>query len=240
MDYQNKYKKYKNKYLILKNNIYYGGNHSQVPDSRQNPKEIIILCNNEKLFDKKVLILCHPKKVTGSFEPLVLNNHHYGPKFNELFSRYKFTGTPKFETVDIESGGTYQDDAFSDSFINKHINEYDLIMVPDCDGPWYFQNNNGVTFEHDESLRKKLLNLCLNLTKMLKSNGIILFGKLLQEESFIINNFEYKSFKNALLEIFIYNNFEANTRHSKILIVEKNYESKSSDFVELPMYTKKN
>lgn len=106
------------------------------------------------VFDKKVLILCHNRKVTGTFTPLGLNNHFYGIDFNidgtetklfkNIFEEYKLSGTPKFETVDIIPGGTYTDDAFSDEF-NAHTDDYDLVLVPDCGGPWYTLQNNITT-----------------------------------------------------------------------------------------------
>ncbi len=57
-----------------------------------------------------MLILCHPKIVTGSFELLRLHNHWYGfipdtsnSIFNQLFTEYNLNGNPVFETVDIIS-----------------------------------------------------------------------------------------------------------------------------------------
>ena len=83
-------------------------------------------------YNKKVLIFCHFKDVHGSFEPLVLNNHWYGeypsPEdslFKQLFTKYKLSGKPLFETVDKVSAlgynHTYTEDGFSDKFIDNHI-----------------------------------------------------------------------------------------------------------------------
>jgi len=173
MNYYQKYLKYKNKYLELKNQI--GG------------------------AEEKVLILCHPKIVTGSFNPLTLNNHWYGLKmqegkphlFEQLFSEYNLKGIPTFETVDPFSvsaeniikfnwppdnvRGTYIEDAFSDEFINKHIGEYYLVMVPDCGGRWYTEQSNYPVN------KENLLKLCLDLTKMVKKDGFIQFGKFLSK-----------------------------------------------------------
>jgi hypothetical protein len=134
---------------------------------------------------KKVLILCHPKIVTGSFEPLILKNHWYGlviqenkSIFEHLFLEYKLKGIPIFETVDIILGGTYKDDVFNDKFINEHLEEYDLVIVPDCGGPWYYLQN-----EENEENDIKFLEICGNLVKMLKPNGIIQFGKFLRDDN---------------------------------------------------------
>ena len=89
MSFQKKYLKYKNKYKLLKTQHSGGGEDEKIKD------------------EKKVLILCHPKIVTGSFEPLKLNNHFYGDineekksLFEILFEKYKLSGTPTFETID--------------------------------------------------------------------------------------------------------------------------------------------
>jgi hypothetical protein len=132
-------------------------------------------------FDKKVLILCHPEKVTGTFVPLTLNNHWMGqegtPKedsFNILFSDYKLTGRPIFDTVDIKKGGTYVANAFSEEFITAHENEYDLVMVPDCAGPWVY-SQCGPTADLGQ-----FISLSLSLTRMVKPDGIIQFSKFTQ------------------------------------------------------------
>ena len=126
-------------------------------------------------FDKKVLILCHNKLVTGTFEPLTLNNHWYGlyDIFPRLFEQYNLKGNPLFETVDVKPGGTYQKDAFSDDFINSRQGEYDLVMIPDCNGNW-------ADFIFSEPRQhERLIELCLKITRMVKPNGIILFSKFI-------------------------------------------------------------
>jgi len=135
-------------------------------------------------FNKKVLILCHARKVDGSFEPLVLKNHWYEDIFNELFLEYNLKGNPSFETVDSTHGGTFVADAFSDEFIDKHISEYDLIMVPDCGGIWYY-------LQVDQTRDIKILiEKCIKLTKMLKPNGIIEFSKFLKVNPEFTGEFE--------------------------------------------------
>ena len=128
-------------------------------------------------FDKKVLILCHNKLVTGTFEPLTLNNHWFCLYniFPRLFEKYNLKGNPLFETVDVNPGSTYQMDAFSDEFVNSHKNEYDLVMVPDCNGSWY-EFQDGVKESDDD-----FLSLCLKLTIMVKPTGLILFSKLMKK-----------------------------------------------------------
>jgi len=166
------------------------------------------LKESDEQFDKKVLILCHSQKVTGSFTPMVLNNHWLGSEYNNIFAEYKLTGNPKFETIDIIPGGTYQDDAFSDTFIENHINDYDMILVPDCGGIWYelqktsidekFRKIRDLTEDEQNQNKTLLIEKSLNLTRMLKPNGIIYFGKFLSETPCIIRGKKFATFSDAL------------------------------------------
>lgn len=156
----------------------------------------------ENFINKKVLILCHGSlygKVTGSFEPLIIKNHWYDSPlsnsiFKQLFTKYNLKGNPVFETVDCSNiKPTYQADAFSNEFIDKHIGEYDMVMVPDCDGQWaklqlnyipknYMGKERDLSIEEQNANKELLIISCLNLTKILKPNGIIQFGKFLGED----------------------------------------------------------
>jgi hypothetical protein len=172
---------------------------------------------NDETFNKNVLILCHPHIVTGTFEPsLTIHNHWLGMVSQDLFKEYKLKGTPFFETVDSKKGGTYQMDAFSDDFIKEHENDYDLVMIPDCDGSWAQcqknQNYENMTnwliqmgrpefnFTDEEKIKneEKFMLSALKLTKMVKMNGIIHYSKFLKEE-----------FANKLCEILNKNNFKS-------------------------------
>jgi len=133
-----------------------------------------------------ILILCHPKKVTATLNPLVLENHWWGSSdlcegttvFNYIFSKFdigRLKGTPVVDTIDLYPGGTFADDAFNDKFINSHLNEYTLILVPDCGGKWVeFQYQKNKKDEYNETAE-----ICFKLTNMLKKNGLIVFSKFL-------------------------------------------------------------
>jgi hypothetical protein len=172
-------------------------------------------------YDKKVLILCHNTMVNGKFEPLVLNNHWYGSPelqiFQRIFAEYNLKGKPIFETIDIIPGGTYQADAFSDEFINQHINDYDIVMVPDCGGPWYYLQNtdlyDGVrkirdlTTDEVNVNKEILIKLCLKLTKVVKQGGIIQFSKFISEIPCTINGSDFDTFSDALTFYLTQNGF---------------------------------
>ena len=151
--------------------------------------------------ESRVLILCHDKKVklTEVDEKPKLENHwivKLDPNVAKLFTGL---GKTTIDTVDIKEGGTFQKDAFNDDFINEHLDEYDLILVPDCSGPW-----------GDLQLEKKydeFLELCVNLTKMLKSNGTIMFSKFYNIENVTIKDVIYKRLIDAVISTLKKNGF---------------------------------
>lgn len=151
---------------------------------------------------KKILILCHTDKVTGSFESYNLNGHWMGNPYNtelekdsifkKLFSNFNLTGEAVFQTVDIQNVNTCtypMTDAFSMKFIEKHINQYDLIMVPDCAGIW--------SDDQESDVKSDVLILkCILLTNMLKHNGIIMFSKFLSDPPYFFEKFNQMFKKN--------------------------------------------
>ena len=164
---------------------------------------------------KLVLILCHNKKVTGTFSPdYRLDNHFYGicGIYKALFEEYNLEGEPTFETIDIIPGGTYTQNAFSNDFIDRHREYYDLVMVPDCGGEWFeyqspnIQNKTKGLFSpviplsnDDQNKRKtELIKLSLKLTKVVKKGGIIQFSKFQNETPCIIEEIHFNTFSEAL------------------------------------------
>jgi hypothetical protein len=183
---------------------------------------------------QKVLILCHPQIVTGSFSPLTLKDHWYGHEKNNFFSKvfkdYDLKGDVKFETVDTLPGGNYTADAFSDEFINSHLNQYNIVMVPDCGGLWYYlqddQYPRGPSLiiekkSEDEQNKDKtaLIMLSLNLTRMVKPGGLIMFSKFLSETPCIINGKNFETFSSALTKKLEENGFECRSFPLKPLII---------------------
>jgi len=182
---------------------------------------------------KFVLILCHPKQVTGTFSPeYQLNNHwwggHEGKKniYKRLFEEYRLIGEPIFQTIDVKPGGTYVADAFSDEFINSNINKYDLVMVPDCGGQWYNYQIDiiGNLFEsrklseYEKNMRKSsLISLCINLTKVVKNGGIICFSKFIDKSSCIIEEIGYGTFSQALVFYLNQNGFNCKIISMKLM-----------------------
>ena len=152
--------------------------------------------------ESQVLILCHDKKVklTEVDGKPKLENHwivELDPNVAELFTGL---GKTTIDTVDIKEGGTFEKrDAFNHDFIKEHLDEYDLILVPDCSGPW-----------GDLQLEKKydeFLKLCVNLTKMLKSNGTIMFSKFYNIENVTIKYVTYERLIDAVISTLKKNGF---------------------------------
>jgi SAM-dependent methyltransferase len=87
--------------------------------------------------------------------------------------------TIKVDTIDIAPGGTIVGDGFSKSFIDSHENEFDIVILPDCGGKWYeFQK------AHNDENFQSLLSLMIELLRLVKPGGIIMFGKILHEDWF--------------------------------------------------------
>ena len=126
-----------------------------------------------------------------------------------------------FHTVDINPGGNFEADAFSDVFINSHIDEYDLIMVPDCGGPWSILQNNSLPNEEQNINIEILITLCLNLTKMVKTRGIIQFGKFMNDSKIIVNGKFFNNFAEGLAHYLTENGFIVKNINNEIIIGQK-------------------
>jgi len=88
-------------------------------------------------------------------------------------------------TVDIEKGGTFLDDAFSEKFTTFNYNHFNLIFIPDCAGKWYDLQCSSSADSFDE-----FDNLIINAKKLLKHGGIIWMSKFINEN--IVKNLEQK------------------------------------------------
>jgi SAM-dependent methyltransferase len=85
----------------------------------------------------------------------------------------------KVDTIDVRPGGTIVADGFSKSFIDSHENEFDIVILPDCAGLWYeFQT------EHNDENFQVLLSLMIELIRLVKPGGTIMFGKIMYEDWF--------------------------------------------------------
>jgi len=116
------------------------------------------------------LILCHPKIIR--IKNNKIQNHWYSEIIESLIN---FVGvninTINFDTVDILSGGTIIDDCFSKQFIDINSCKYDMIIMPDCGGPWYdLQCQNNIN---------ELIKLLIMIISMLKHKSSILIDKFL-------------------------------------------------------------
>jgi hypothetical protein len=127
--------------------------------------------------DPKMLIYCHNRIVDLT---RVDTNHWQGPIFKQVLTERGIDPTTiKVDTIDIAPGGTIVGDGFSKSFIDSHENEFDIVILPDCGGKWYeFQK------AHNDENFQSLLSLMIELLRLVKPGGIIMFGKILHEDWF--------------------------------------------------------
>jgi SAM-dependent methyltransferase len=127
--------------------------------------------------DTKILIYCHNRVVDLT---RAATNHWQGPIFKQLLTERGIDLMKiKVDTIDILSGGTIVGDGFSKSFIDSHENEFDIVILPDCAGLWYeFQK------EHNDENFQTLLSLMIELLRLVKPGGTIMFGKIMYEDWF--------------------------------------------------------
>lgn len=96
------------------------------------------------------------------------------------------------DTIDIISGGTFKEDGFSDTFIDKHVGEYNLVYLPDCAGDWYrLQTDAQKDFE-------TLLLIILSISRLVKKEGILVLSKFTENVLEAFHN--YPSFSRAVIE----------------------------------------
>ena len=127
--------------------------------------------------DPKMLIYCHNRIVDLTRAD---TNHWQGPIFKQVLTERGIDPMKiKVDTIDIVPGGTIVADGFSKSFIDSHENEFDIVILPDCGGLWIeFQK------EHNDENFHSLLSLMIELLRLVKPGGIIMFGKILHEDWF--------------------------------------------------------
>jgi len=126
----------------------------------------------------KIIVYCHPRKINLS----IRESHWQVPVFKQVLKdRYIKESDTTIDSIDIMPGGTITTDAFSDEFIKLNQHKYNIVILPDCAGPWFeFQKK-----DTQENLQSLLL-LMIKLTKLVKPGGTIMFGKILYEKWFEI------------------------------------------------------
>ena len=129
--------------------------------------------------DSKMLIYCHNRIVDLNSAN---TNHWQGPIFKQILIERGIDPTKiRVDTIDKVPGGTIVGDGFSKSFIDSHENEFDIVILPDCGGLWIeFQK------EHNDENFQRLLSLMIELIRLVKPGGTIMFGKILHEDWFNI------------------------------------------------------
>ena len=129
--------------------------------------------------DSKMLIYCHNRIVDLNSAN---TNHWQGPIFKQILIERGIDPTKiRVDTIDKVPGGTIVGDGFSKSFIDSHENEFDIVILPDCGGLWIeFQK------EHNDENFQRLLSLMIELIRLVKPGGTIMFGKIMYEDWFNI------------------------------------------------------
>lgn len=128
-----------------------------------------------------ILVYCHPRKINYDDK----SSHWWlGTNYADISSRPVIDyilernnikpKSAKFHTVDIQGTPDYITDGFSSEFISQHQNEFDVVMLPDCEGRWWEIINSG-----DDTEKSILLySLIENLMTIIKSRGKLYLSKL--------------------------------------------------------------
>lgn len=131
----------------------------------------------------KMVVYCHRKRdyhFATNIMNKILNENGYGD-LNNILKMYldiePHSYIPEGPYSYIPEGLPYGPhiiaDGFSDTFINNHLNMFDIVALPDCAGDWY-------TYVGKEPNIEKILELIIRVLKIVKDDGIIFFSKLLE------------------------------------------------------------
>lgn len=145
----------------------------------------------EKLynFTTHILVYCHNKKIKTDMNHTKIDNGHWQFEiFNSIINMYNLNNII-IKTVDILPGGDYMADGFSDDFINKYSGKFNIVILPDCGGDFF-------TFQENKQI-EKLNALFEKILRLLKINGILIVGKILNEDYYkqILGHFENSEIK---------------------------------------------
>ena len=115
--------------------------------------------------NKYALIYCHRRKWNDDTPHFLKNRiQEYCEKNNKEKKPIIYL------TIDILEGGDFQNDGFSEEFINSYKESCDFVFIPDCDGIW------GEAYK-SESL-DKFQKILSNVSSLLKKDGQLLFSKI--------------------------------------------------------------
>jgi hypothetical protein len=121
-----------------------------------------------------VLIACHTTKVT--YENGKIVGHWQTDPIVEMISTYLGADNANVYTADIQNADNdIVGNLWSPEIINEHKDQFDMILLPDCAGPWFtaLESNNPP---------RNLVAAMRKLEPMLKAGGYIAAGKLIGNE----------------------------------------------------------
>jgi hypothetical protein len=115
-------------------------NHAMTPNKLENI-----------LKKPRILVYCHPK--SSIYE----TPNHYMKNFIEarIKNKYGEQFNPKTNsiiyTLDINGNPTIITDGFSDNFLQKYNNFFDMVFVLDCSGPWQTYQDMDIMFNYKDN-----------------------------------------------------------------------------------------
>jgi hypothetical protein len=164
----------------------------------------IIISNSSK-----ILIFCHARIVSGTLDNL--DYHWWRDKIREISCELKLSGNIIFDTVDVIKGGTYQRDGFSEDFIIEHLGEYDIVLIPDCGGKWFTLQQDKKLL--DKNLSELINNNVINVLRLVKLGGAIIFSKIYDNKKCNINGKLFEDLFSAMIYFMEQNGFRTEKRY---------------------------
>src|SRR3989344_4170211 len=170
---------------------------------------------NDKSYENRILVYCHnnpiiPHPKTKSEIHLAGYNTHWLSEFFNEKIKLKGLKNLWIETIDILPKNPektifdklienkrvlynhIQTDGFDtsslDSFINTHYNIYDIVFMPDCGGPW----SDAWNIKDNEQRVNKIISILMDVLKIVKPNGWLIFSKILYKDDIDNINKELK------------------------------------------------
>jgi len=175
---------------------------------------------SEKKGVVKVLVGCHDKPFyEGEYSLLEdtkksnLSTKHWAHDFitNEIKKKYK-DANQHIQTVDLMDSkrysrdpekvdSAYSTDIFKGPYAKRHENNFDMVFLPDCGGPWYTLQSAIDSAPNDSVLNKmlnKFVDIVRNVMFMVKPGGYLYLGK------WIVQGEKRDLLKGSLMSVFNY------------------------------------
>jgi hypothetical protein len=144
----------------------------------------------------KLLIFCHPRPYINSQTG---NPDHWLSKDIEFLKQKYDIG--QILTVDTQYGGDYKADAFSDSFIVMNKNKFKVVIIPDCGGLWYWNQDLRAKVYNTIPMEKELHLMTSYEQSLLHTQRSEAYDKISKEDKKDYEQYSYDYFKYLIIKV---------------------------------------